>query len=216
MSALLDGSTLPIMTLAIGLGALHALDADHLAVVAALGSRRPGWRNALGYTLRWALGHALSLIALATLLLLTAHNFAEQLSGTAEQLAGFSLIVIALWLLAHPLHPSVDRAAFHASDRPQSQRSPLLAIALGLLHGVAGSAPILALIPLTQLHSPVEMLYFVLLFSGGVVLSMFLVGFVIGHFWQRIHRRNHRLTGLLHRLVAWTTLAIGARMLLLH
>ncbi|HMW15450.1 MAG: hypothetical protein IT471_11360 [Pseudomonadales bacterium] len=211
-----DGSTLQIMTLAMGLGALHALDADHLAVVTSLGSRRPGWRHALGFTLRWALGHALSLIALATLLLVTARNFAEQLGGTAEQLAGFSLIAIALWLLAHPLHPSVDRAAFHNGDPPRPNRSPLLATALGLLHGVAGSAPILALIPLTQLQRPVEMLYFVLLFSSGVVLSMCLVGFLIGHFWQRIHHRSHGVARLLHRLVACTTLAIGARLLLVH
>lgn len=208
-------STFQIMSLAAALGALHALDADHLAVVTSLSSTRPGWRHAIGFTLRWALGHALSLITLATLMLVTARNFSHHLSGATEQLASLSLIAIALWLLARQLHPCGGGDIMRNSrQQREHKRHPLLATATGILHGLAGSAPILALIPLTKLQGPVQILYFVLLFSTGVMLSMFLVGFILGHLWHRAHHASQKMARLLQMTAACATLAIGTQLLL--
>jgi ABC-type nickel/cobalt efflux system permease component RcnA len=47
---------------------------------------------------------------------------------------------------------------------------------IGVLHGTAGSAPLLALIPITQIASPWWGIAYLALFAIGVLLSMLLFG----------------------------------------
>jgi high-affinity nickel permease len=63
-----------ILTLGFGLGLLHALDADHIMAITSLASGQDSenqktWSisRMVGFCIRWAIGHAAVLLALATL-----------------------------------------------------------------------------------------------------------------------------------------------------
>ena len=48
----------------LGLGLLHALDADHVMAVSALSNRKPDFKRTLKFSASWAIGHGSVLIIL--------------------------------------------------------------------------------------------------------------------------------------------------------
>ena len=58
---------------------------------------------------------------------------------------------------------------------------------VGALHGLAGSAAILALLPMT-LRSPLLGLAYLVLFGVGVAVAMAFVSGLLGHFAGRLSR----------------------------
>ena len=53
----------------LGLGLLHALDADHVMAVSALSNRKPSLQRTLKFSANWAIGHGSVLIMLGLLFL---------------------------------------------------------------------------------------------------------------------------------------------------
>ncbi|MCG8591529.1 MAG: urease accessory protein [Proteobacteria bacterium] len=156
----MDGGSLGLLALGFGLGLVHALDADHVAAVSALAARRASPLACLRFALQWATGHGL--VLLASVLLLSALGLAlpEVASGWAEALVGVVLVVLGVrvwWDLARQrlrvrLHQHGDwppHAHWQRDDASERHgHAPLL---VGALHGLAGSAPLLATLPvLTQ------------------------------------------------------------------
>lgn len=167
-------------------GLLHAFDADH---VATLGGLAVGNRSLtpIGYALRWALGHAaaLGLIALAVLGL--------GATGIVEWSSYAELCVcLALFLIgANALRTLRQRAraasaamstVTHARDsaRPHLHflapfhahaRAGRAGVLLGVLHGGAGSAAVLALLPLAHFKTGLESFVYLAFFSVGVAVG---------------------------------------------
>ena len=83
-------------TLALGfvLGLRHALDADHVAAVAALGEARDGYRRALVNGLSWGIGHALAIGAAGGLALALRSAVPEGLAVLFELAAALMLVVL--------------------------------------------------------------------------------------------------------------------------
>jgi hypothetical protein len=168
-------------------GLLHAFDADHLATIGGL-ALRDRTLPAAGYALRWALGHAVALGVIATLVL--GLDFAGVIDWTtyAEFLVCFALLVIgvqALRAVWHSLrvphrrssttHDHVFEAAhthvhflapWHSHGRPGRT-----SIAMGLIHGGAGSAAVLALLPLAYFKTGYASAVYLACFSLGVALG---------------------------------------------
>ena len=161
----------------LGLGMLHAFDPDHLAAVGGIASGNLNHNNStLGrqplntpwqYAIHWSLGHGSSLFAIALMVLLIGTVIPTQVSHLAEQSVALVLIIIgghALWRITEvkPTRPT--------------RRSLTGASMVGLLHGTAGSAPLLALIPLSRISHPAVGLVYVLFFSAGVTIAMTSIG----------------------------------------
>lgn len=170
-----------LLAVAVPLGMLHALDADHLVAVSSLGAARPGGApRSLVYSFRWAMGHGGLLIIVAISALLFHRTMPAMLPGWAERAVGVVLIgtgALALRQLyldrlgkvAHR-HGVVEHA--HHLGRRGHDHAPM---AIGMLHGLAGSAPAMALIPATLLHPALGLAY-VLVFSIGVLIGMLCFG----------------------------------------
>jgi high-affinity nickel permease len=156
LASLSDGASLAVvLAVAILLGLRHATDPDHLAAVTTLiasgGERRA--RSAARLGLAWGLGHAVTLFALGVPIVLYAAYLPEPAQRGAETAVGFLIACLAVWLLLR-----WRRGAFHAHEHVHEEerhthlhshahaeghlhaRSPLGAFAIGLLHGVGGSA----------------------------------------------------------------------------
>jgi high-affinity nickel permease len=89
----MDGNWGAVLTLAFGLGLMHALDADHIMAVSGLASARPGRRRALAFCARWAIGHGLSLLSIGAAVLLLGLAIPVSLSAHAESLVGVVLML---------------------------------------------------------------------------------------------------------------------------
>ena len=151
-----DGTTLVlVIAVAILLGLRHATDPDHLAAVTTLlASTERLARDAAKLGLAWGAGHALTLFALGVPIVLYRAYLPETVQRAAETAIGFLIAGLAVWLLvrwrrgafhAHA-HDHGDRSHAHLHSHSTSpheharSRTPLGAFAVGLLHGIGGSA----------------------------------------------------------------------------
>ena len=151
-----DGTTLVlVIAVAILLGLRHATDADHLAAVTTLiASTERRARDAARLGLAWGAGHALMLFLLGVPIVLYRAYLPDGVQRGAETAIGFLIAGLAVWLLirwrrgafhAHA-HTHAGRSHTHLHSHNSAphehvrSRTALGAFAVGLLHGVGGSA----------------------------------------------------------------------------
>ena len=151
-----DGTTLVlVVAVAILLGLRHATDPDHLAAVTTLlASTERRARDAATLGAAWGAGHALTLFTVGVPIVLYRAYLPETVQRGAETAIGFLIGGLAVWLLvrwrrgafhthAHS-HTDHSHAHLHSHstdphEHPRT-RTPLGAFAVGLLHGIGGSA----------------------------------------------------------------------------
>jgi high-affinity nickel permease len=160
IAGLSDGSTLVLVVLVAALlGLRHATDPDHVAAVTTLvaGGDEKTARRARRLGLAWGAGHATTLFTFGLPVVLFERYLPGTIQEGAETAIGILIVALALWLLvrwrrgafhahAHEhyevehvhLHSHAASAA-HGHEHPQP-RSSWQAFAIGLLHGVGGSA----------------------------------------------------------------------------
>lgn len=221
-------------TLALGfiLGLRHALDADHIAAVAALGESRDGFRRALVNGISWGIGHALTIGVAGGLALALRSAIPERLALVFELAAALMLIVLgALALrgaLIDRLHVHEHRhddlthahlhfhAARHAVDpggpaphrHPHPVRLALRPFVVGSVHGLAGSAA-LALLVLATVPTVVAGCLYLLLFGAGSTAGMMLMSLALGAPLVIARRRALWLSSGLQAAAGLCSLGIG-------
>jgi hypothetical protein len=197
-----DGATLALVCLvAVVLGLRHATDPDHLTAVSTLiaGTRERAAGVAARLGLTWGLGHATSLFAFGLPIVLFKGYLPERAQQGAETTVGVVIVALAVWLLVRwrrgLFHVHVHSGAgglhahghVHAGDghphRSTRARSPLQAYAIGLVHGMGGSAGVGVLL-LASIHDHAVAIAALGLFASCTALSMALLstglGFTLG------------------------------------
>ena len=181
-----------ILGLGFLLGMQHALEADHIAAVSSIAARRVGMRDIVKHGLTWGLGHTLTLFAFAGAAILLGHAIPEHLTRPLETAVGIMLVGLGLNVLWRLWR---DRVHFHghmhddgkthihihshANEQLPHARSAHAhehgfrwrSFAVGLMHGMAGSAALLVL-AVSQVTNPVYGLIYVLLFGIGSMVGM--------------------------------------------
>ena len=132
-----DGTTAAVVVLvAVLLGLRHASDPDHLTAVTMLvasGRERAGRRAAqLGLT--WGLGHATSLFLFGIPVVVAGASLPSGVQSGAETAVGAIIVLLAASLLVR-----WRRGSLHARART---RTAAQAYAIGLVHGMGGTAGI--------------------------------------------------------------------------
>lgn len=190
-------------------GAIHVLAGpDHLAAVAPLAAengRRP-WAAGL----LWGFGHAGGVIVVgAAALLLRGVLPVERISGWSERLVGVVLIGIGVWGIRQarrqPVHVHEHRhdghrhVHVHAHDRGSDHKSPTAhrsdgshvhvraraAFGVGILHGLAGSAHFLGILPALAFGTTADAAGYVTAFAVGTIAAMTLFAWAIGWVTRR-------------------------------
>lgn len=207
---------LPYVT-ALILGSLHAFEADHLAAVTSFAVRKPQPRAAMGFGFRWALGHGTSILLAGALLIFIGLKIPESATGVMERVVGFALIALGGWtvwatrrLHAHEhVHDGDRHVHLHSHITKKSHEHSHAPTLIGLLHGLAGAAPAVALVPLALFDSAAGGLSYLLLFAAGTAASMsayaMFAGFLAGRataFAEWVGRAVGQFTGI-------GTIAIG-------
>jgi nitrile hydratase accessory protein len=165
------------------LGIRHALEPDHLAAVTTLmtgerSSAKAAWLGAC-----WGLGHTLTLLAAAVVLVILRADMPAVASdvfefGVVLLLVGFGVRAIYQGAWRGPQRPTHS----HANTRPshtgrwQVARRPLV---VGAVHGLAGSGALTALV-VTTLPSTVSRLGYLALFGAGTTVGMAVLSGLLG------------------------------------
>jgi sulfite exporter TauE/SafE len=177
-------------------GLLHVFAGpDHLAALAplSLAARRRAWIVGL----RWGLGHSAGVLVIAALAFGIRHWVRlESVEGWGERLIGATMIVLGLWgfrtlfrerLHAHPhdhdgeehVHFHVHRpGADHAS--PESHVHGHAAFWVGTLHGLAGTAHLVGVLPSLALPTGRQTASYLGAFALGTIAAMVAFAAVIG------------------------------------
>ncbi len=211
-----------ILAMAFGFGLLHALDADHVLAVSGLsGMRSDGMKRSYAFSLRWALGHGSSILLVGGLVLFLGMAIPEHYSSIAEGLVGFMLLGIGLMLLLDWFRQKNslymhrhDRMPLHVHMQTTTAVNPLHhhrhgTVLVGLIHGLAGSAPLLALMPLSKLASPLAGMAYLLIFCLAVLLSMLVFGGLLGTAFAGLQRISRQYTEMVRLLLALVTVAFA-------
>lgn len=150
---------------ALVIGFVHALELDHMVAVTAFVSRRPAVPAAVAFSLRWGLGHSLTVFLAGAILLATGVRWAPGLANLLEGTVGVALVTVGIWSLrtTRNLHPN------QPAEHGPAHRG---ITAVGLLHGLAGSGAVVALIPVTLLPARTLGIAYLALFGVGVTAGM--------------------------------------------
>ena len=224
-----------IFTLGFAMGVRHAFEADHLAAMATLATRSPGTRAGLLQGAAWGLGHTLTLLLVGGTCLLLGAAVPERWAAGLELVVGFMLLALGLDTLrrmrrarihahvhAHgdgSTHWHVHRHQAATPDGPTAHEHPHprpgfpgRALAVGLVHGLAGSAA-LFLLTLQTVGSFWPGLAYIALFGLGSILGMASLSAVIAVPLRATARRLARAQVAIEALVGVATTAVGVRVI---
>jgi len=225
-------TSLSMLLIGFLLGMQHATEADHLAAVATLATRQ----NSLAQTMRqgvaWGVGHTLTLMLLGGVVLALGTAIPQHFSQALEFGVGLMLIALGADVLrrvvrqrihihAHShggglahvhAHSHEGEGAHVASKHHHAHRTkpPLRALAIGMMHGMAGSAALI-LLSLGAAQSPTLGLLYIVLFGIGSIVGMGLLSIAIAIPFRL--SAAHRVTWLsngMKTLVGGFTCALGA------
>lgn len=212
-------------------GLLHAFDADHLATIGGLAVRDRSLSPS-GYALRWALGHGAALIVIAAAVLGAGLTRVLDVSGYAELLVCAALFAIGLQALVaarrslvapgalreHAAGKSRDHVHFLAPWHAHAARRGRMSLALGVLHGGAGSAAVLALLPLARFGGGIASALYLVCFSVGVALGALAFARVFAALAKRSATTGARIGAAFQAAVGIVAVASGGLLLyeLLH
>lgn len=185
-------------------GFAHALEPDHMAAVTTFVSRGARPVQALGFGIRWGLGHSLAVLAVGSVLILLDLNFPDGLARGLEFGVGTMLLALGLWLLW-----SLRHARAHRGEDGQPRGHGRATGWVGVAHGLAGTAPLIALLPVALIGSPTLAAGYLLLFGVGTVLAMGVYAGVMGVVFHHAGHRSPALAGALRVTTALGSAAIG-------
>lgn len=143
IAGLSDGASLAVVVLvAVLLGLRHATDPDHLAAVTTLvaGGRERRTVAAARLGAWWGLGHAVTLIGFGIPILVAERYLPEEVQRGAETAVAALIVFLALRLLVRWRHGAFDLTGSEADEHRHPVRSSQGAFAIGLVHGMGGSA----------------------------------------------------------------------------
>ncbi len=193
---------LGFLSLGFLMGMSHALEADHLAAMAAMSADKSGGRRRMA--LRgafWGTGHTITLFLLCSLVLIFGYALTEARAARIEFGVGVMLVALGLnlfWRLArrrvhfHAHSHDDGRVHLHAHSHEGESEShqhsthdhvhppglPWRALLVGLMHGAAGSAGLLTLAVATT-QSPTVALGYILVFGIGSIFGMASLSFAV-------------------------------------
>jgi len=226
-------TALSILVVGLLLGMQHATEADHLAAVATLATRQ----GSLGQTVRqgvsWGVGHALTLMAFGGAVLLLGQAISPGLEQALETAVGVMLVLLGADVLRRMVR---DRIHFHvhrhgprvahvhahshrgegahaesAHRHAHPWRWPLRALAVGMMHGLAGSAALVVL-TLETIPSVGLGVGYIALFGLGSIAGMALLSAVIAVPLKLSSAYLTRVHDAMTALVGVFSLALGLAM----
>ena len=170
------------------IGLKHAFEADHIVAVSAIVSQTRSLRKSSIVGLMWGLGHTTTLFLFGLLILVFKVSIPKQAALYFEFLVGFVLVILGISVLRNVLQkPHIHSHHYgkqihshaHSHKTTGSHTHAHRSFAIGLIHGLAGSAALMLLV-LATVDSIANGLLYIAFFGIGSVFGMLFMGIVIG------------------------------------
>lgn len=215
-------------------GMQHALEADHLAAVAALSARRTSRHALVLLGSAWGLGHTVTLLAICGILLFLGRSISPRAEAMLEFAVGSMVVYLGsdvlfrLWKRRahfhfhkherglHHLHVHVHsgEAESHASSRHDHEHHDLglgRSLLVGMMHGAAGSAALLVLATATDSFSRAAL--YVVAFGTGSIIGMAALSFVASYPLRLMDRYAAWFGRLAFACIGSAAIVIGASLI---
>jgi hypothetical protein len=190
-----------LMALGFVLGLRHAIEADHLAAISTIVTERRSLLSSSLVGAFWGLGHTLALLIAGVGVLLLRYQVTDRMAHAFELCVGIMLVFLGTDVLRTLVRRGASHTHTHAAVGPHSHANgwhvsrPLL---VGMVHGLAGSAPLL-LLTLTVLSSPVAAFSYIAVFGVGSMMGMTIMSLLVSvpaRLTVQFARTNLALRGL--------------------
>lgn len=229
-------TTMPVLAGLVA-GAAHVfLGPDHMAAVAPLAveQRRRPWAAGIA----WGCGHSSGVWLLAVLALVFREALPiDAISGWSERLVGIVLVVVGLWgvhrvirLHVHT-HEHAHRSAdgeLHTHEHTHAHAKPLGRgrehthdaqtpahghthglLGIGALHGLAGTAHLLGILPALAMPSRASAVAYVIAFGIGSIVGMGVFTSALGLFVRAANMASRVATKAVLALTSLASIAVG-------
>jgi len=201
------------------LGMRHAFDRDHVTAVTHFISLEPDPVKSAWFGCRWAIGHAVTVLLLGSLILMLHLKLDPAFERYAELAVGVTLIALGIWRLVllqqerRHAHPHAHRRHQHThphSHEPGREHVHRFAPTLvGMVHGASGTAEVFVLLPITLISTTWMAYLYIGLFSMGCAATMSSYGYVVGRFYRRASAAGQRIYRTLVVLTSSSGLILG-------
>lgn len=225
---------LTVLVLGLLVGMRHALEADHIAAVSSLASRSASLGERIKVAAVWGGGHALSLMILGGVLVALGTALPERVARGFEIAAGFMLIALGIDVLrrlrqrhvhfhvhqhadgarhlhAHAHQPEIGHDAAAAHHHQHVRGLLPRALAVGGMHGLAGSGALVVL-SMQMVGSGARAVAYVLCFAIGSIVGMMALSLALALPFALRPRLLERVAGRLEVVLGVATISIGCWM----
>jgi high-affinity nickel permease len=190
------GPILFVTGLGLILGMRHSTAADHVVAISTIVSKQRSIRNAAVIGSVWGLGHTITIFIVGSLIILFGVEIPPRLGLSMEFSVAIMLVILGILNLTGVMQkvtvlftPAIadpkDCVALEARRATSTRMRTLLEnsvgrlglyqclrpLAIGLVHGLAGSAAV-ALLVLSTIHSPIWATVYLLIFGAGTMVGM--------------------------------------------
>lgn len=193
------------------LGVQHSFEPDHMAAVSVLATEEHKSPVQRGSVLRWkliwrsshwALGHSLTLILFAILVLLLKSTMSLHIADRVELLVG--PLMIWLGVLAIRRNFKTDTPAPAPAERKVSR-----SFWVGMVHGLAGTGGACAVALTLAARDAMTAVWIIVLQSLGIILSMSAYGYFFAFSIGRFAGKRERFLMSVNYLVGAFSILIG-------
>jgi hypothetical protein len=186
--------TLTGLLLGVLLGMRHALEPDHIAAVSTLVLESGSSRRGMLLGAFWGIGHSLALLSVGCLLALLHAELPGWLGEVFELAVAVMLIALGLRAVtvARQKVNNLSHSHSHQHGHTMSRPSRALAsrpLAFGVIHGLAGSGALTALV-VAELPSTASRVTYISLFGFGSIVGMAALSGLAGWPLQRLGRQR--------------------------
>lgn len=177
------------LTLGVLLGVKHAAEPDHLAAISTMVSRTRDPRRSAALGALWGLGHCVALVVFGGALVLTGTLVPPAAGACLELVVSVMLLVLGARSIARASRGcSSERSSTAGCDVRRTTWASRRAVAVGLVHGLAGTGMLTAL-ALSQLPTAEFQVVYIALYgigaAGGMTIVSGLAGASLSHRWAR-------------------------------
>ncbi len=169
--------TVPLLWLGFLLGVRHACDPDHVVAVTAILGRTRRLGQALRIGAFWGIGHTATLLGVGVAMVLFGVSMPSGAAVALELVVAAMLVLLGAGAL-RGIRAAAPSEGVLLEPAPPPPPTTLRPLAIGLVHGLAGSGA-LVLLATAEIRSRGGALAYLALFGVGTVLGMMTITLIL-------------------------------------